>query len=194
MAGSRRRCLAALIAALLLVACQQEEQLPAPQAEAGVLHLWREGRDEPIVVTAATVHQEDSAMQRLRLQELRLLVPLSDGRCRLSAPRGRYRVQQEAIVDLQPPVHLEGVAAGSPFTGRARRASIVGRERRLVFEDLILVQDGQRLEAERAVLPESWGERELHGANISSAPASALWTAGLGALPRGEALDPEVAE
>ncbi len=202
MASRVRLAHGLLLVCCLLLGCGDPAPLPEPGVAGGLLHLWRAGEAEPVVVSAHRVRQLGADLDRLRFVVLRAWIPLQQGRLVIAAPAGtmdtaadtsaeRHRI---AIPEEDGPIRFTGVERGEPFVGIAARGTISDGGRVLMLHAVRLIHAGRAYRMAQLEVPEALSRRELRymvgEGDIADRPATAALCTALGALPRDLQLDP----
>lgn len=187
-----RWCVVAAV--LLLVACGEEaaDDTP-PGAGGGVLQIHRDDHPEPIAITCRRIVQVGAGMREMALTGVEMRLPLDDGVWQASAPLGRFAPRSQERASFDGPVALLGVIDGQVSSGIASGARLDGGGRVVIFEDAVVVHQGQRQRFASAAVDRTWGGRNqvrpVAGEPLTR-PAAALAIGVLAALPDGLSIPP----
>ena len=169
----------------MLLACQQES-LPPPGAEGGVVTLWPSDGGEAMVVHGETMRQLDESMKSLAFDGAYVRFPLADGALVVRSPNGIYQHGQDEELVFKDPVHMSHAHSRGVNVARAEYGAVL-RNGSLLFRNMKLQSGGRLVEHEQVILTGTNQQgtfTELQGAGqYASEPGHILWVGALAALP-----------
>lgn len=136
-------CCSCLLA-LPFSGCGQPAQLAEQGAHGVVLaRIWESGnRDQPTLLRAERVVQQDNKFHRLLFTPVLMRVPKGNGVVYIAADHAIYDRDAVTAIELSEPVHFSGQWRGQLFSGRAQHASVDPKNRSMHLREVELVYEG----------------------------------------------------